>query len=136
MSINQLLCGYTPGTAAPMTYPGVPSTNATYAAVPAPIGTLAQNVGPQGWGGWGQNPVPTTQLYKPSTGNQTNVKGVNNKPVFIAGATCSQTSAQASSAGACVANATGALYPLGVNPVPAGTVIQGVVFYASSNSHM
>ena len=60
ISINQLLCGYTPGTDPRDTYPGVPFG----AAINLPTGAVS---------GYGR--VGTTNVYNTSTGNQTNVKG-------------------------------------------------------------
>ena len=95
----------------------------------------------------------STCMYKKMSGNQTNLKGttcsgctatscassctLNNQPMTIANAACSQTSYQATnSAIACSASGSNAFYPQGINPVPAGVSFQGVVFYASSNTHM
>ena len=152
LSINQLLCQYTPGTAPDATWPGIcqgASGGGNWTASYPNIFNTTSNANHQYPYG-----NTSTCLFATKTGNQTNWKdtntcngcsstscasscALNNQPTLIANAACSQTTAQAAnSAVACQAQGSSAFYPQGINPVPAGVTFQGVVFYASSNTHM
>ena len=151
-SINQLLCQYTPGTAPDATWPGIcqgaPGGGSWSNSYPNVFNTTSNAIHQYPFGN------TSTCIFAPKTGNQTNWKSaaactgcttttctskcaLNNQPTTIANATCSQTTVQAAnSAVACTAVGSNAFYPQGINPVPAGVTFQGVVFYASSNTHM
>ena len=153
LSINQLLCQYTPGTAPDATYPGICQGQTGGGSWTKPyansFNTTSNAIHQYPFGN------TSTCIFATKTGNQTNWKGssncfgcsstscasdcaMNNQPTLIPGAACSQTALQAANPTvACTqVSGSGALYPQGVNPVPAGVTFQGVVFYASSNTHM
>ena len=119
LSINELLCAYSPGTDPRDTYPGV----ATGSPINLPPGSLS---------GYGR--VSTTNVYTSFTGNQTNNRNLNYLPTNItsgAATVCSTSSGVTGNALlACQQGAGWAYWPAGVNPVPAGTVLQGVVVYS------
>lgn len=134
-------------------------------APPCPLVFSSRYNVPTYTGNQGSNSVtgPTgsntsTCIFVVNTGNQTNVKGSNNgwynttaygalahAPVtFPNTSMCApnnpgiKANAAYLSKYGCYVNATNnnqPTYPYGINPVPPGTKIQGVVYYTSSNTH-
>jgi len=133
--VNDMLKNFAPNVDPALAYPGTCATN-----VNQYLGGVASKFGgatavPQNFPAPQTYPPasPTTCIILPNTGNQTNIgRDWVAQPVAIPSSTCFNT---AGVPGNCVQTGNTANYTQGINPVPVGTVFQGVVFYASSKHH-